>query len=100
MSDDWMTDEHKAAALEGWLANPVAAAHEGQRPIGLMPDLWPWLQEQVLKDKEDLEELARQRRVDQPIKAWHRSVHDEILQSERPDEAWLAGTRSTGRAPR
>ncbi|PRY35363.1 hypothetical protein [Umezawaea tangerina] len=22
--DDWMTDEHKAAALEGWLANPSA----------------------------------------------------------------------------
>ena len=22
--DDWMTDEHKAAALEGWLSNPAA----------------------------------------------------------------------------
>lgn len=26
LHDDWMTDEHRAAALEGWNTNPVARA--------------------------------------------------------------------------
>lgn len=29
--DDWMTDAHKAAALEGFLSNPIAVAYSQQR---------------------------------------------------------------------
>jgi hypothetical protein len=34
MVDDWMTDEHKAAALEGFRANPVAVAYAKQQTTG------------------------------------------------------------------
>lgn len=34
VTDDWMTDEHKAAALEGLASNPVAQAYtEGRRQL-------------------------------------------------------------------
>lgn len=44
MTDDWMTDEHKAAALEGWLGNPVAQAYAA-RPATVKrtgPTEWVW----------------------------------------------------------
>lgn len=34
MADDWMTDAHRAAALEGILSNPVAVAYAQQQAAG------------------------------------------------------------------
>lgn len=48
MVDDWMTEEHKAAALEGFLANPVAVAYAKQQAAA---DLVVWLREQIAEDR-------------------------------------------------
>lgn len=56
MADDWMTDEHKAAALEGFQGNPVAVAYarqiaEDERWARLAAAMVAWVQEQVADDR-------------------------------------------------
>jgi hypothetical protein len=46
-----MTDEHRAAALEGWLANPVAQAYEQAQRTAAEQGLWAWLHERVAEHR-------------------------------------------------
>ena len=50
MMEDWMTPEHKAAALEGFMGNPVAVAYAratAEQPTGLAD----WLIMQIAEDE-------------------------------------------------
>lgn len=52
MADDWMTDDHKAAALEGFRSNPVAQAYaqrvaEDERQARLAAAMVAWVREQI-----------------------------------------------------
>lgn len=93
MSDDWMTAEHVAAALEGIRENPVAQAYERaharQQAAEQVPDLRTWLEQEVLRDKRVLEEELAQRRADATYDLRSRALIDRILDSDQPAEAWL-----------
>lgn len=52
MTDDWMTPEHKAAALEGFMGNPVAKAYaRAMAEVVQGPNLAEWLLEQIAEDE-------------------------------------------------
>lgn len=56
MADDWMTDAHKAAALEGFRSNPVAVAFarqraEDERRARLAAAMVMWVRDQIAADR-------------------------------------------------
>ena len=62
MADDWMTDDHKAAALEGFRSNPVAQAYarqraEDERRARMAAAMVAWVREQVAADREAAQAL-------------------------------------------
>lgn len=62
MDDDWMTDAHKAAALEGFRSNPVAQAYarqiaDDERRARLAAAMVAWVREQVVADHEAAQAL-------------------------------------------
>jgi hypothetical protein len=92
MSDNWMTDEHVAAALEGIRENPVAQAYQREyaRQQALqVPDLRTWLEQELLRDKHVLEVELAQRRVDATYDLRSRALIDRVLDSDQPAEVWL-----------
>lgn len=93
MSDDWMTDEHVAAALAGIRENPVAQAYQReyarQQAAVQGPDLRTWLEQELLRDKHVLEVELAQRRVDATYDLRSRALIDRILDSDQPAEVWL-----------
>jgi uncharacterized protein DUF6221 len=57
VADDWMTDAHKAAALEGFRANPVAVTYarqqaEEERMANSAAAIVPWLREQIAETRQ------------------------------------------------
>lgn len=52
MADDWMTEEHKAAALEGFLANPVAVAYAKQQSAADARTVSTWEERMALRARE------------------------------------------------